>query len=477
MALVSPKCPVDYTALSYVWGDPSQFKTTSYTLHSALTGLPVELLPATIQDAIRVTREIGLDYIWVDSICIIQDDEEDMVEQIAQMAQIFEGSCVTIAATEALRSSDGFLESINPFRLLCKVTLTTSTASKQPIALGSFHRHDPGKEPLMRRAWTLQETLLSRRIISFEWGHVHWYCADDCTDTCGSHAAQTVLRLHAGIDPGQEAITGITSPTRIQPKSRLPFYRIRTLQENRGDDQIGINWKRFVFKYSRRQLTFHSDKLRAISAAAEVFGRSGALGRYFAGMWEKDLLLQLGWQAHPHLQQPPCKNVSVPSWSWASSSGLIEWTIFWITNLRLNISCQVISAEVDLVSPHAPFGDVSGGRLKLKGRLKTAYWAGDPINRLYEDTSMQKEVGQAVRWDQGTQSSDSLVYFLEILQSDREGHSIPAQALVLIQCRGSEEYQRVACLDYYEIATTRRLFWKISPWWLEGWKEKEVMII
>ncbi|KAH7039478.1 heterokaryon incompatibility protein-domain-containing protein, partial [Macrophomina phaseolina] len=250
---------VHYAALSYCWGGSLRFKTTSHSLASVQAGIPSEVLPQTVQDAVSVALELGLQYLWVDSLCIVQDDEDEMTDQIAQMAKIFEGAYITIAASQAARSSDGFLSLRNPFSLVCRVKIAHRNGENLKYGVGRPASHSFGKQPLASRAWTLQEIFLSRRILSFEHGHMHWYCLQDAKGNCS------------------------------QPVFKFSMYGLNPGFDGKIELQSVSEWIEIVHQYSRRQLTYGSDKLLAISAVAEWFSRC-AWGRYFAGVWEKDLL-------------------------------------------------------------------------------------------------------------------------------------------------------------------------------------------
>lgn len=95
----------DYIALSHCWGGGQPLKTTKENISSMKTGIPWAKLPNTFQDAITVTRRLGLRYLWIDSLCIVQDDAQDWEREAANMAVIFESAYLTIAATAATNGS------------------------------------------------------------------------------------------------------------------------------------------------------------------------------------------------------------------------------------------------------------------------------------------------------------------------------------------------------------------------------------
>lgn len=489
VTLASPTEPVQYATLSYCWGGDQRFKTTSKTIASAQKCLPSEVLPETIQDAIRVTRDLGVAYLWVDSLCIVQDDEEEMLEQISQMAKIFEGSYVTIAATQSPRSSDGFLSMSNPFGLVCKVAVTSADGSKDVRAIGKCSAHPLQKMPLVTRAWTLQETLLSPRILSFEYGHLHWYCPQEKLNSC---MMRRFTNPRLGFDTGLTSTqymdrskmssqhrTSALMPQRIQ---RFPYLISRRAYAN-------STWLNLISMYSTRRLTYDADKLLAISAVAERFANLGNWGRYIAGMWEKDLLQQCTWE----VRYGSSTRVShVPSWSWASVSAGVEWyRSTCIFESGTKPSCCIVSAEVKLKLEKAPFRDVVGGRLTLKGRLKKAWceWdAGDEVAFLAELLNDDPLMTDMLAWPfpidlLKERSGRMVVSCLEVaplhVGDYGRGKEYAAIALVLSYDERTDTYQRVGCYiespRVADLDTERKR--ALQAWWSKGWKTQTVTIV
>lgn len=98
-----------YIALSYCWGTTLAYKTTKDNRESHIRGFDFGRLPKSLQDAIFLTRYLGLRYIWIDCLCIVQDDKEDWQREAAFMADVYSNSYLTIAAERASDSGEGFL--------------------------------------------------------------------------------------------------------------------------------------------------------------------------------------------------------------------------------------------------------------------------------------------------------------------------------------------------------------------------------
>lgn len=172
-----------YATLSYCWGGPQPFQTTKDSLADYSTALPYSDLPKTILDALEVTRSLGLRYIWIDSLCIIQDDLEDKNRELPQMLRIYENSFITVSAASTSSCNAGFLDprlnSRSPRHLCVRVDdkqTGTILVGKQEETL-EFGDHI--SQPINNRAWTLQESWVAPRLLVFGGLAVVWKCA--CT--------------------------------------------------------------------------------------------------------------------------------------------------------------------------------------------------------------------------------------------------------------------------------------------------------
>ncbi|KAF4894543.1 putative 3-phosphoinositide-dependent protein kinase 2 [Colletotrichum fructicola] len=193
MSSFKHKAPLQYAALSHRWGSPNEMKpdaktfylTTSENRHliECTQGLDDKLLPKTFQDAVRVTRKLGLRYVWIDSLCILQktgkgDDSEhvkDWRRESQRMEKVFSFAYFTIAASCADHMFDGFLKMRRPREV---VTMTTDDDDE------TFHicedindfDHDVEQGELNKRGWVLQERALSRRTVHFTKTQTYWEC-------------------------------------------------------------------------------------------------------------------------------------------------------------------------------------------------------------------------------------------------------------------------------------------------------------
>jgi hypothetical protein len=90
-----------YVALSYCWGGQQEVLLTVDTLDAKIRGLCLENLPQTIRDAIEVTKKLGFRYLWVDALCILQDDQKDKRLEIEAMGNIYRNATLTVAASDS----------------------------------------------------------------------------------------------------------------------------------------------------------------------------------------------------------------------------------------------------------------------------------------------------------------------------------------------------------------------------------------
>ncbi|KAI0975417.1 heterokaryon incompatibility protein-domain-containing protein [Xylaria arbuscula] len=177
-----------FAALSYCWGGNQPYKTTKARMQSGQVSLEWHKLPKSLQDSIKITSALGLQCLWVDSLCIIQDDEEDKALQISDMARVYSHATVTIIASRASRAIDGFLEEVDlTSQIRLGVRLPFQCPGQEPTVGSAYLAHIEGSrdssEPIDSRAWTLQERYLSKRVLEFGSVQTRWTCATSSATT------------------------------------------------------------------------------------------------------------------------------------------------------------------------------------------------------------------------------------------------------------------------------------------------------
>jgi hypothetical protein len=178
LTLVEKRLPgEDYLVLSHCWGLPTEeekkrFRTTRENYQDRLHGFSELELPRTFQDAVRVTRRLQKQYLWIDALCIIQGDGGDWESEARTMENIFSSAYCTIAASSARGWGDGFLKPS-----LDSLDVGIKGISSPPGCSCDFEK-DVDEGALMKRAWVLQERVLSRRIIHFATTHTYYECGE-----------------------------------------------------------------------------------------------------------------------------------------------------------------------------------------------------------------------------------------------------------------------------------------------------------
>ncbi|PVH98226.1 HET-domain-containing protein, partial [Periconia macrospinosa] len=301
-----------YAALSHCWGTGQQpLQTTASTISSHYRAIPWGSLPLTFRDAIAVTQNLGLRYLWIDSLCIIQGDQEDFEEECSRMHLIYLGSYVMIAASDAKDGSEGFLphqdddDKPEHLRELSALSCPSSLRSKGYIEWSEWSNLLGG--PLSKRGWAFQECQLAPRILYYTQSGVLWECR---------------VCFGAG---DKSTVTPKRTFTKIR-RERL-FRPLDIDRKKMSHNDIMTNWLWIAEEYSAKDLTYTSDKLPALSglAAATAFLLTGAKSSmapypiYLAGLWEPDLWYHLFWTTHSP-SEPSWKSrfSNYPSWSWVS---------------------------------------------------------------------------------------------------------------------------------------------------------------
>ena len=173
-----------YMALSYCWGTTSFFQLSNDSFPMLLDGVSLEEFPKTIQDAIEVTRCLGVRFLWVDSLCMFQDSKgsPSWLDEALQMDKVYAHSYATIAATCARAANEGMFRK----RFLDYVTLQLpahTLGDRRSLALPTKFvvadkniKDNFGLAPLRERAWTVQERFMAPRLLHFAQRELFWEC-------------------------------------------------------------------------------------------------------------------------------------------------------------------------------------------------------------------------------------------------------------------------------------------------------------
>jgi hypothetical protein len=258
---------VNYLALSHIWGRSQFTKLTTSNFQDLQKSISPSDLSQTFQDAIIVARRLGVRYLWIDSLCIVQDSPEDWQDEPSMMNLVYKNSLCTIAATEATEFHHGLFKNRDASSLAYfKVLFTPEDRSKSYCCFYDRWQDVCEKKPLSQRGWVVQERLLSPRTIHFA-TPVFWECRE--LIACETYPNGLDWRRMAGTHK-------IWSTMRIK-------------QENLD------KWNIVVRNFSMCALTRSEDKLVAISGVVKAL-QPVFQDEYLAGLWRKQLLPGLLWR-------------------------------------------------------------------------------------------------------------------------------------------------------------------------------------
>ncbi|KAF2034183.1 HET-domain-containing protein, partial [Setomelanomma holmii] len=313
---------LEYVCLSHCWGKTKPFTLNAATQSRLGNGIQMTDLPRTFQDAIYITRRLAIRYLWIDCLCILQDDVSDWAIESSRMSHVYALAACTIAAT-ASEDCDGGLffdrdpAHIYPIHLDVQFKRSASWLEDKvggfPL-LGSYlcdleymAEIDIENSPLNMRAWVCQERQLSRRILHFGKRQLFWECY-----TCTSCE---------------------TYPEEL-PRWALPYWyddptMLKRQLHNRIRQKKALYWAwcSFRVKYSQCGLSRDSDKLVAIRGIAREVGKVTG-DDLVAGLWRGRMIEELCWFKRRFSHEPPAvepEQWRAPTWSWASSNAKI-WT-------------------------------------------------------------------------------------------------------------------------------------------------------
>lgn len=310
--VITSKASMDgpYVSLSHCWGRVNPLTLTTGNFDQFLHGIDLTLLPATFLDAFKLTRAIGIRYIWIDSLCIIQNSLNDWVHEAGAMLRVYENAYCNIAATHSHNSSQGLFRSRNPKALFAVLYLTDEVLNGRfepshdqggmeiQYLNGTFElpNHDQWKTdiddaPLNRRAWVVQERQISKRILHFAADQIYWDCYQSQIGEAFSHRPSG----------GRLTAKKIQGPLHILDEKKFVH-----------------TWDYIIRQYTSSELTFpEKDKIFAISGLAQYLQEVWNI-EYCAGLWRKDIEKQLCWTRISQRERNSSKVLRAPSWSWLS---------------------------------------------------------------------------------------------------------------------------------------------------------------
>ncbi|KAH8744412.1 heterokaryon incompatibility protein-domain-containing protein [Hyaloscypha finlandica] len=320
-----------YLTLSHRWGEAARLcRTTLDNYAERLEGRGLDNLSQLFQDAIGVARRLGIPYIWIDSLCIIQprdgknEAEEDLADweiESEKMARYYQGSLFTIAATSGSESDGLFPDRVVIEREIVRLPYRDTTGQQQGyfyivypfLCMDDEYTEAVHRANLLTRGWVFQEWLLSRRVV--------------CYTPVG-----TFFECQAAIPKTELGELGEQRGNRnLLLKQYFDF----------GRAENSLFWCEIVAAYSRRNLTNGNDRLKALSGVAREFSKLlqkkgpnwedlpdqqgvETPDRYISGIWLRDIYHGLLWKSSDD-KKPYPRTTNMPTWSWASTQTPVIW--------------------------------------------------------------------------------------------------------------------------------------------------------
>jgi len=338
----------EYACLSYRWGDDLEgvLTTTRQNVDEHLLGICEERLPSAITDAIRVCRELGIHYLWVDALCILQQDDVDFAVEGSKMDTIYANSHLTIYAKHTNSCKDGFL---GPQLYGQPAWQYLAPFPSVPRGLPFFIRKGRLSStpfPHDSRGWCLQESMLPIRQLLYTGEEMVWTCNTDDSCECGH----------------------IASLGNYDPRYESHFHKIAW----NTPGQPTLEWGKTIKDYSGRTLTNPQDKLAAIAGlVGRILASSSAPNnRYFAGLWKEGLPIQLLWRLDSNHDLRKDEAIihgqrllnGTPTWSWASVQG---GSSFYSNTPSAHFIAHIDSISCVPLHTENPLGPVKSGILVL----------------------------------------------------------------------------------------------------------------
>lgn len=350
-----------YAALSHCWGTQgAPLKTESDSLSDRMTSIPLSSMPRTYQDAVRLTRLLGIRFLWIDSLCILQDDKSDWETESAIMHDIYHNAHITLCALvescdDGLFGSERSIKSRVTFQSSIKPEIQGEFSLRETIPMGSMwaekdphdwiKHNDLSKNRWSNRGWTYQEELFSPRKLICSKRMIYYSCDSAC------------LSEDNAFDQGVYGYT-IMGMLRITDRA----------------------WISAASGYSGRSLTILEDRFPAISSFASTIAQVTG-DTYFAGLWKSKIHRELLWEVY----DAPKNNAEglpalinelqgiqpfiAPSWSWACRGKCVEWLMETTAAVP---ELKTIEAYADVDGLNA-FGRISGATFILSAKYNIVH--------------------------------------------------------------------------------------------------------
>ncbi|RSL60004.1 hypothetical protein CEP51_013830 [Fusarium floridanum] len=439
-----------YCALSYCWGDLGNTNTitTKANISQYRQGIPMDTLPTFIQEAIQTARSLGYQYLWIDALCIIQDDGLDWDREASKMSDVYSNADLTISSLVAKDCHDNMfqprmLRVAQPVPFDYWLPKTQRPEWKQ----GVIHQQawfpfwtlskesTPGgfsvlgsvtvDGPISSRGWTLQEQLLSTRVLYFGPSYLYWECL--CAMSVDADPSTSIMSRFAG------EFASFEVNRRAHPKCTVKGLP-SPAKENELPESPHTVWQALLKEFTSRNLSKASDRIPAVLALGKSLEKSIGC-EFVGGMWKGDRLLEsLCWK----VKKRDTQQRRGPSWSWSSVGVQVNFGVFdrepfhepvpmaavVSFDVKANQSQSHVSGSITLkgtlhkkrvLLPHTQH-DTFGEVFDLEGEVAETYYAFDLV--AYEKGPLYEWAGQSMWFDEGGRPPTIIRLLLEPVDQD-----------------------------------------------------------
>ncbi|KAF4454853.1 hypothetical protein F53441_2723 [Fusarium austroafricanum] len=398
--------PAPYVAFSHCWGTTETIKLTTDRLDEFKAEIRVADLPESYREAVSICLRINVDFIWIDSLCIIQDDEQDWHHEAVMMKSVYENSYLNLCAASAAQSTetcfqDRKTEIIRPIQ----VDAEWDGIEKRRYCLidPDIVESELANSSLRSRAWVFQEWFLSPRSLILGRSQLWWHCRQE-------------LACESLPNDGYENMSW--------------KWHVAWMKASNGDGSLVQDtfdlWNTLVWRYKKTKLTKQSDRLIAFSGIAQSFAVAHNLqiSDYYAGLWKQHLPAALCWNNIGSNTKRSLEYVA-PSWSWASLEGPAGSCDYLDSPLKpwaCVKDCQLVFSDKAQVT-----GVVKGGVMTLVGRLSGP----EKLSRETVGYTVEGGLwdGVFVQFDEGKSSSYPLISYLDGISLDNYNEGVSRRYL------------------------------------------------
>lgn len=435
-----------YACLSYSWGKANQHCTTTRNIKSHIQQIRISDLPHTVADAIKLCRCLEIPYLWVDALCIVQDDKDDWNREAAAMASIYGSSVLTISTTNTSACSENFLKrNFDEYPSVQVDWIHGPSGIMGTVHLVSDWPGDHGSllsnSPWMQRGWTLQEWMLSPRILHCGSTETAFDCLygiryesnpDEMQQSVQTHGAGRAVDLWSPRSRPWEtteslgyAKIGPTDASTAREHHRVDevedmkriFERVTRMEYRNGErpggqsHAPGPEWAHVVAQFCTRHLTKDTDKLPALAGLAARFQAYHLAMKpeqeyiYLAGLWwtrspaglrpreRAELPAGLLWRKTGDTDLVRPAAYRAPSWSWAALDGPVKFLEAVPDEFKLQIHDAACVCEYS-----GSFSSVRDGWIDAEGLLRRVWTVEVRGNIEIRITERQEEAGNGHEW-------------------------------------------------------------------------------